>query len=127
MGGGVGKTVLVVDDDESLRLLCRVNLELDGYRVVEAESLAAARHVLAGETVDAMLLDVHLRDGDGRQLLESLGGDRPPVAFFTGSVRIDPELRALADDVLPKPFTLEALAETVRRLVFGRSGIHSAR
>ena len=119
--------MLVVDDDESLRLLCRVNLELDGYRVVEAESVAAARQALAEEPIDAMLLDFHLRDGDGRELLGSLGGDRPPVAFFTGSIQIDQELQALVDDVLPKPFTLDALAATVHRLVFGGSGVDSAR
>jgi DNA-binding response OmpR family regulator len=117
VGSGGGKTVLVVDDDPSLRLLCRVNLELDGHRVVEAGSVAEAREMLAGENVDAMLLDIHLGDGDGRDLVESLGGARPPVAFFTGSAQIDDQLRALVDDVLAKPFTLDALAETVRRLL----------
>ena len=114
MGVGAGKTILVVDDDASLRVLCRVNLELDGYRVIDAGSLFEARQALAAESVDAMLLDFHLGDGDGRQLLESLGDDRPPVALFTGSATIDRELRQLADDVLPKPFTLAALGATVR-------------
>jgi DNA-binding response OmpR family regulator len=127
MGVGAGKTVLVVDDDVSLRMLCRINLELDGYRVLEAGSVAEAKEVLAEESVDAMLLDVHLRDGDGRDLLESLGSDRPPVAFFTGSVRIDSELRALVDDVLPKPFSLDVLAATVGRLVSQRGGVDSPR
>jgi DNA-binding response OmpR family regulator len=116
VGAGSGKSVLVVDDDPSLRLLCRVNLELDGYRVVEADSVAMAREMLLREEVDAMLLDIHLNDGDGRELVRSLGPDRPPVAFFSGSVQIDDELRALVDDVLAKPFTLDALTETVGRL-----------
>ncbi len=119
MGGGGSKTVLVVDDDASLRMLCRVNLELDGYRVIEADSVAGARAVLAREPVDAMLLDVHLGDGDGRELVRSLGAERPPAAFFTGSAQADAELRSLVDGVLPKPFTLDALTETVRRLVGG--------
>jgi len=42
VGGGTHATVLVLDDDESLRFLCRVNLELDGYRVLEGASLAEA-------------------------------------------------------------------------------------
>ena len=42
-GGGTSRTVLVVDDERSLRLLCRVNLELDGHRVLEAATLAEAR------------------------------------------------------------------------------------
>jgi two-component system KDP operon response regulator KdpE len=113
-GGG---TVLVVDDDESLRMLCRINLELDGYRVLEAGSIEAAREVLAGGEVDAILLDLHLGDGDGRELLASLGTDRPPVALFTGSEKIGPDLHAAADAVLAKPFGIEHLAETVRKLI----------
>ena len=37
-------TVLIVDDDASLRLLCRINLELDGYNVLEAPNVTAAGH-----------------------------------------------------------------------------------
>jgi DNA-binding response OmpR family regulator len=116
VGGGIGRTVLVVDDDESLRMLCRINLELDGYDVVEACSVAQARERLA-DGVDAMLLDLHLGDGDGRDLLRELGGTRPPVALFTGSEAIGPELTALADAVLSKPFEISDLSLTVGRLV----------
>jgi DNA-binding response OmpR family regulator len=113
-GGG---TVLVVDDDESLRMLCRINLELDGYRVLEAASIAEAREALAAGGIDAILLDLHLGDGDGRDLLAWLGPDRPPVALFTGSEKIGPELQQAAEAVLAKPFGIERLAETVRRLI----------
>ena len=112
--------MLVVDDDASLRLLCRINLELDGYTVVEAGGVAAAREALAAGGVDAMLLDLHLGDGDGRDLLAELGTDRPPVALFTGSEQIGPELREMADAVLPKPFELSRLTETVNRLTTPR-------
>lgn len=117
MGVGRGKTVLVVDDDPSLRLLCRVNLELDGYTVVEASSPAEAQAALAREKIDAMVLDLHLGDEDARDLLAALGEDAPPVAIFTGSETISPELLAAADVVLAKPFAFEALRETVDRLV----------
>jgi DNA-binding response OmpR family regulator len=127
MGVGEGKTVLVVDDDASLRLLCRVNLELGGYRVLEAGSLAEAAAMLAEGEFDAVLLDLHLGDGDGRDLLASLGQERPPVAIFTGSETIGPELRGIAEEVLPKPFQLDALLATVRRLVSRRGGVDSER
>jgi DNA-binding response OmpR family regulator len=110
---------LVVDDDESLRMLCRINLELDGYRVLEASSLEEARQALASGGIDAMLLDLHLGDGDGRDLLAALGSDRPPVALFTGSEAIGPELQQAAEAVLAKPFGIERLAETVRLLIAG--------
>jgi len=45
-------TVLVVDDEPSLRLVCRVNLELDGYRVLEAPNVAEAEQMLLAESVD---------------------------------------------------------------------------
>jgi DNA-binding response OmpR family regulator len=116
VGGGTHATVLVLDDDESLRFLCRVNLELDGYRVLEGASLAEARETLAAERVDAILLDVHLADGDGRELLRELGSGRPVAALFTGS---DPagEEETLAEAVIPKPFELGLLRSTVDRLV----------
>ena len=117
MGVGEGKKVLVVDDDASLRLLCRVNLELDGFRVLEAGSLAVAAAMLAENEFDAVLLDLHLGDGDGRDLLASLGDERPPVALFTGSEVIGPELRSMAEEVLSKPFQLDELLSTVRKLV----------
>jgi DNA-binding NtrC family response regulator len=116
---GGGKTVLVVDDDDSLRMLCRITLELDGYRVLEAPSIEEACAALAAGPVDAMLLDLHVGHGDGGQLLATLGETRPPVALFTGSEAINPELRELADAVLVKPLGIDRLSETVGRLIDG--------
>jgi DNA-binding response OmpR family regulator len=117
-----GKTVLVVDDDDSLRMLCRINLELEGYDVIEAASIEGAQAVLASRHVDAILLDLHVGQGDGRQLIAGLGDHRPPVALFTGSEAIGPELRAIADAVLAKPFGIDLLAETVGRLISESTG-----
>ena len=119
MGGGVGATVLILDDEPSLRLLCRVNLELDGYRVLEASSVARAREALTSEAVDAILLDVHLEDGDGRELLRELGARRPPAALFTGSEPFS-EVADVADAVIQKPFEIGLLRRTVADLVSRR-------
>ena len=79
-------TVLIVDDDASLRLLCRVNLELDGYNVLEAPSVAAAEDAVAVDLVDLFLLDVHIGADDGLALMRSLRDreHRAPVVLFTG-------------------------------------------
>jgi DNA-binding NtrC family response regulator len=111
--------VLGVDDEPAIRLVCRVNLELEGYRVLEAGTLEVARTLLAAEPVSLVLLDLHVGTERGETLLEELLGREPhiPVVVVTGSSEVDVgEVPLLADAVLPKPFTIEALTETVRTL-----------
>jgi DNA-binding response OmpR family regulator len=110
--------VLIVDDEPSIRLLCRVNLELEGYRVVEASGLADARRSLEEDGVDLLLIDLHLNDGDGRDLVEELrvAGRRVPVALLTGTVDLTPQDRVSVNAILEKPFRLEQLIATVRTL-----------
>ena len=110
--------MLVVDDEASIRLLCRVNLELEGYRVLEATTVEEGRSALAADDVDVLLIDVHLAGGDGRDLVRELRADgaRTRVALLTGTVDLRPDERAGADAVLEKPFQLEALIGTVRDL-----------
>ena len=111
-------TVLVVDDDASLRLLCRVNLELDGYRVLEAPDVAEAERLILAEPVDVVLLDVQVGPESGIELMRTLRerGVAPPVVLVTGSARLDAEIQAEADGVVAKPFRLEELREVVLRL-----------
>src|SRR5204862_6080149 len=85
--GGDGHTVLVVDDDDSLRMLCRVNLELEGYRVLEAPTVELAQELLRDDSVDVVLLDVHVGSGDGFKVLGEVAGER--AAVFTASYEVD--------------------------------------
>jgi DNA-binding NtrC family response regulator len=116
--GGGGKTILVVDDEPSIRLLCRVNLELERYRVLEAGTLDDARSLLEQEDVDVLLLDLHVSGADGATLLRELqdreSGTR--VALLTGTVDLKELDVAMADAVLAKPFSLETLVGTVQTL-----------
>jgi DNA-binding NtrC family response regulator len=109
---------LVVDDEPSIRLLCRVNLELDGHEVLEADSVPAARATLAKERVDVVVLDVHLHRERSDALVPECHARRPPipVVLVTGSVEITHPDLSEADAVLPKPFELEQLLSTVRTL-----------
>jgi DNA-binding NtrC family response regulator len=111
-------TILIVDDDASLRLLCRVNLELDGYNVLEAPSVAAAEDALAVDVVDLFLLDVHIGADDGLALMRSLRdrAHNAPIVLFTGSVQLDSVAISEADGIVPKPFRLEQLLDVVREL-----------
>ena len=109
-------TVLVIDDDASIRLLCRLNLELDGSRVLEAATLAEARRQLEETKVDVVVLDVHVGSGNGIEFLHELRRERPElkVAMLTGSDRLN---AVESDAVIPKPFTIEQLTSTVAGLV----------
>ena len=116
--GDAASTILVVDDDTSIRLLCRVNLELDGYRVVEAGSVADARRALESGEVAVVLLDVHVGSDDGIEFLHELRDTRPelPVAMLTGTADPEGVRDHNPDAMIGKPFALEELQEVVGSL-----------
>lgn len=107
--------MLIVDDDPSIRLLCRVNLELDGHSAREAGTLDEARALVVSEPFDLVILDVHVGTGDGLEFLGELRRDHPAisVALLTGSADRPSVEGAGPDAVLGKPFTLDQLRETV--------------
>ncbi len=119
-----GGTILVVDDEPSIRLLCRVNLELAGYRVVEAGGLEEARRLLAEEPVEVALLDVHVGRENGLELADELRRERADVSvvLLTGTFEVTAAVRERVDAVVTKPFRLEELASTVERLAAGAGG-----
>jgi DNA-binding NtrC family response regulator len=110
--------ILVVDDEPSIRLLCRVNLELAGYEVLEADSLATVRATLAEVDVDVLVLDVHLRGERSDDLVAECHARRPrlPVVLVTGSVDITNPSVSDADAILPKPFELDDFLKAVGEL-----------
>jgi DNA-binding response OmpR family regulator len=112
-------TVLVVDDDASLRLLCRVNLELEGLRVLDARDVGEAEALLGTEAVDLLLLDVHIGVESGIELMRSVRqrGGAPPVVLVTGTAQLDSATKAEADGIVSKPFHLEELLGVVRQLL----------
>ena len=114
--------VLVIDDADSIRLLCRVNLELEGHTVHDAASIEAARRVVEREQVDVVLLDVHVGPADGRDFLRELRESHPDlrVAMLTGSADSETVRAAGADALLPKPFELDELRRTVHELAASR-------
>ena len=113
------RTVLVVDDEPSLRLLCRVNLELDGHVVHEAGTLTEARALIEQVPLDVVLLDVHVGSEDGLELLDEIEELEPRVrvVLFSGTSEVGPELRSRVSCVLNKPFELGRLAASVAGLI----------
>jgi DNA-binding NtrC family response regulator len=111
-------TVLVVEDDESLRLLCRLNLELEQYRVFEAGTVDAAADILAREPIDVVLLDLHVAGRHGTELLPVIKEERPraAVCLLSGTSETDPPMQEGVDAFVRKPFDISHLNSTVRRL-----------
>ena len=106
--------MLVVEDDPSLRLLCRVNLELEDFDVREAGTIEAARAAVEERRPDVVLLDVHLEGVASDGLLEELRALGIPVVVVTGTADID-QYRDRADAVLGKPFQPDDLVAAARR------------
>jgi DNA-binding response OmpR family regulator len=110
-------TVLVVEDDPSLRLLCSVNLELEGHKVLEAPTVPAARKLIETERIDVVLLDVHVGGESGYDLIEPIRRlEGPPIVLMSGTAEVGEAERNRVDAVLPKPFDPEELTALVARL-----------
>ena len=115
MDPALAANALVVDDDDALRLLLRVNLELEGFTVREAATIADAEEAVGALRPDVVLLDVHLGGDRTLELLDRMRADGIPVCLVTGSV--DVELyRDRADAILAKPFNPQELVDIARRL-----------
>lgn len=119
--------ILVVDDEPRMTRFIRMNLELDGYRVIEAhDGLEALDKVRTG-LPDLVILDVMMPELDGFETLETLRQvSSVPVIMLT--VRSDEEdkVRGLelgADDYVTKPFGARELASRVKAVLRRTQGV----
>ena len=116
------RPVLIVDDDPALRATLVEQLSVDGeFVAAEAGCIAEADDLLAVPTTrfDAVILDVGLPDGDGRDYCVQLRrrGHRMPVIMLTGSSAETDVVRGLdagANDYISKPFRLAELLARLR-------------
>ena len=108
-------SILVVEDDAALRLVCRVNLELDGFAVREAGTVDEARAAVAAQTPVVVFLDLHLGGSAADELLDELRAAGIPVVLVSGTVDVH-TYEGRASAVMPKPFEPAELVKTARRL-----------
>lgn len=104
--------VLIVEDDPLIAENLYDFLEARGHQCDFATTLAAARQLLAGAMIDALILDRNLPDGDGATLARSLrsAGKMLPILMLTARDGLDDKLAGFdagADDYLAKPFALK--------------------
>lgn len=114
-----GPSILVVEDDKSLRLTLIATLRAEGYAPVEAGSVYAAQQRMGGDKLDLIVLDLGLPDGDGMGLLATLrqAGDLTPIIVLTARGDESSKVIALdlgADDYVTKPFGIAELLARVR-------------
>jgi two-component system OmpR family response regulator len=119
------KHLLVVDDEPHIGLVLRPFLEQLGYRVSFARTLDEARSALrASPPADGLLLDLHLPDGSGLDLLRDLrqhdGTATLPVLVLTaeGEDRVLREARRLGAALVTKPFSPTKLSQRIA-VMFG--------
>ena len=122
------RSVLVVDDEESLAQGFRFNLEADGHEVVVAASGEDALDLIVDQqaTFDVIVLDVMLPGKDGFTVANELraAGQFVPILMLTARGRPEDVLKGFAagaDDYLPKPFELTILLARVNGLLRRRS------
>jgi len=121
----VRRHLLVVDDEPHIGLLLRPHLERLGYVVSLARTLGEARRALASgaQPLDAMLLDLHLPDGSGLDLLRELRAATAtrafPVIVLTaeGEDRILREAESLGAGLLTKPFSPSKLTARIAAIL----------
>jgi len=116
--------VLVIDDEAPIRLLCRVNLEAEGMRVVEAPDGPAGIDKAQQERPDVILLDVMMPGLDGWRVAEELLQDARtngiPIIFLTARAEFRDRAKGLdigGVDYVTKPFNPLELAPLVRALL----------
>ncbi|MFA7382715.1 MAG: response regulator transcription factor [Desulfurivibrionaceae bacterium] len=115
-------TLLAIDDDQDILKVLKANLELHGFTLLTADSLASARTILADRRPDLVLLDLMLPDGDGLEFCCAVKSLYPnlPVIMLTAKDKVSDKVIGFelgADDYLVKPFeTRELLARIRARL-----------
>ena len=117
-------TILVIDDDESMRDLLRLHLSAAGYDVEVAEDAIAAGYLVLKRPPDLIISDVNMPHMDGFEFIEALKADKSlpeiPVIFLTSHEEGDHRGKALgAVGYITKPVMADQLLRMVARHVAG--------
>lgn len=112
------RSVMVVEDDDAIRLVLRTNLEDEGYRVLEASTAEEGLLLMMDEQPDVVLVDLRLPGLHGLDLVRSLRAtSQVPIIIVTAQIDshdVVAGLEAGADDYVTKPFVAKELMARIR-------------
>jgi len=115
------RVILVVDDEERMARFIRLNLEYDGFQVLEAFKGMQAINMIREKMPDLVLLDVMLPDIDGFEILKTVREvSTVPVIMLTAKGEEDDRVQGLelgADDYITKPFSPRELVSRVKAVL----------
>jgi DNA-binding response OmpR family regulator len=117
------KRVLLVEDDESVRQLVRVTLQMNDYDVVEARDGLEGLLFLDMHQPDAVVLDLMMPDVGGERMLAQLRATvetkKIPVVIITGKPEVAPEVIGLVgkENFFPKPFDPDAVIARLKAMI----------
>ena len=112
--------VLVVEDDEAVRMMLHEGLQRDGFEVVVASNVRDALRLIATETFDVLLSDLHMPlAGDGFTLVSAMRHTHPDAltVVLSGYPALDEAMSAIlaqADEIFTKPIRIGELKELIR-------------
>ncbi len=116
--------ILVVDDEEALRIVLSAELEGEGYQVANAGDGQEAINILATNEFDLILLDIKMPNVDGFEVLKYVKEHSPKtkVVMLTGFADLKNAIESKklgAEDFVSKPYDLVDLLTTVERVLTG--------
>ncbi len=122
-----GGNILLVDDDEAIRLVVSEALRREGHQVWAAASVAEQARLLEQHDPDVLITDVILPDGNGLDVVPQILAKRPdlPIIVLSAQNTLSTAVRATeqgAFEYLPKPFDLDELCRAVRDGLRRRAG-----
>lgn len=112
--------VLIVEDDEAIANLIKINLSAEGYQCACAFDGKVGADYIEKESFDIVLLDIMLPEIDGYELLEYIKPMGTPVIFLTAKGALDDRIKGLrlgADDYIVKPFQIGELIARIEALL----------
>lgn len=112
--------ILIVEDEEPIANLIKINLMAEGYQCVCAYDGKAGADYIENESFDLILLDIMLPEIDGYELLEYIKPTGTPVIFLTAKGNVNDRIRGLklgADDYIVKPFQIGELIARVEAVL----------